>query len=358
MAIGGAAQADWDIPRPSATCRHLLEAARLHGIDVAACLAGTGLSVADIEDSATEVQAGQELGIVRNVLACVDDPHEFACDVGLQYNFANMGVFGYALLASPTLGDAVNIACRYATLSSTFLRLSRHDAADGVVIEFDDSAVPADVRSFLLARDLFALTTMVPLLLSQLESDIEVKVELPGIEFPTERIDLPRVTVEFDTSSARSALRIPADVLALAMPAADPATAEACAQQCEELLQTRRQRRGIAARVRGRLVRDPGALPSMATIAAELGITERTLHRRLAAEHTSYRALVDEVRATLAATLLGSGLTVEETARQLGYSEAAAFTRAFLRWSGGTPPSRHRGRMSESIKSVSGSLIH
>ncbi len=81
----------------------------------------------------------------------------------------------------------------------------------------------------------------------------------------------------------------------------------------------------------------------MAAIADELCITERTLHRRLAAERTSYRALVDEVRVTLALAMLESGLTVEETARQLGYSETAAFSRAFTRWVG-TPPSKHRVR--------------
>ncbi|WP_165607695.1 AraC family transcriptional regulator [Mycolicibacter heraklionensis] len=343
MSIGGAAQADWDIPRPVATCRHLLEAARLHGIDAADCLADTGVTPADIEDSATEVQARQELAILRNILGRVRDPHEFARDVGLQYNFANTGVLGYALLASPTLGDAVNLACRYATLSSTFLRLSRHDTPDGAVLVFDDSAVPADVRGFMMERDLFALTSMVPLLIGQLSSDTPIKVELPGIDFPAGRLEFPGVTVELDVYATRSAITLPCDLLTLPMPAADTAAAEACAKECEELLQTRRRRRGIAAHVRSRLVRDPGVLPSMAVIADELCITERTLHRRLMAEHTSYRALVDEVRVTLAVAMLESGLTVEETACQLGYSETAAFSRAFFRWTG-SPPSKHRGR--------------
>lgn len=343
MSIGDVAQPDWDIPRPVATCRHLLEAARLHGVDAADCLAGTGVTLADIEDSATEVQAGQELAILRNILGRVRDPHEFARDVGLQYNFANTGVLGYALLASPTLGDAVNMACRYATLSSTFLRLTRHDTPDGAVLEFDDSAVPADVRSFMMERDLFALTSMVPLLIGQLSSNAPIKVELPGIDFPIERLEFPWVAIEVDLAATRSAITLPFELLALPMPAADTAAAEACAKECEELLQTRRRRRGFAAQVRSRLVRDPGVLPSMAVIAEELCIAERTLHRRLVAEHTSYRALVDEVRVTLAVAMLESGLTVEETARQLGYSETAAFSRAFIRWVG-TPPSKHRGR--------------
>lgn len=344
MSVGGDRGADWDIPRPVATCRHLLEAARLHGIAAAVCLAGTDLALADIENAAAEVQAGQELAIVRNILARVADPHAFAQDVGARYNFANMGILGYALLASPTWGDAVNIACRFATLSSTFLRITRSDTAAGAVLEFDDSQVPADVREFMLERDLFALINMAPLLIGQLESDVALQVELPGIEVPLERLDFPGLVIEIDTSSTRSAITIPNEMLQQAMPAADAATAQVCVQQCEELLEARRQRRGMAALVRTRLVRDPGRLPSMAAIADELCITERTLHRRLAAEHTSYRALVDEVRMTLAAALLESGLSVQETARQLGYSETAAFTRAFTRWTG-TPPSRHRAQL-------------
>ncbi|MBS9534815.1 AraC family transcriptional regulator ligand-binding domain-containing protein [Mycobacterium sp. M1] len=333
--------ADWDVPRPVATSRHLVEAARCYGVSVEDCLAGTDLSPADIANSATEVQAGQELTILRNILGRVDDSHGFARAVGVQYNFANMGILGYALLASPTWGDAVNIACRYATLSSTFLRVTRCDTAAGAVIEFDDTQVPADVRAFMLERDLFALLNMVPLLIGQLESATPITVELPGIDVPLERLNFPGLLIEIDTSSTRSAITVPNEVLAQAMPAADAATAQVCVQQCEELLQARRQRRGMAAQVRARLVRDPGRLPSMADIATEFCVTERTLHRRLTAEHTSYRALVDEVRMTLAVALLESGLTVEQTARQLGYSETAAFTRAFSRCTG-TPPSRHR----------------
>jgi AraC-like DNA-binding protein len=325
-------------------CRHLLEAARIHDIAAADCLADTDLSIADIENNTTEVQAGQELRIVRNILGRVDDPHEFARDVGLQYNFANTGILGYALLASPTIGDAVNVACRYAALSSTFLRLTRHEAGDGAVIEFENSHLPADVREFMLERDMFAITNLAPLLVGQLESDVALTVEVPGIDMPVERLEFPGLTIRIDTSSKRTAFVIPNEVLRSPMPAADAMTAHECVRQCEDLLQARRQRRGMAAMVRTRLIRDPGLLPSMATIADEFCMTERTMHRRLAAEHTSYRALVDEVRVTMASALLESGLTVEETARQLGYSETAAFTRAFIRMRG-EPPSKHRRRI-------------
>ncbi|MGB5798170.1 MAG: AraC family transcriptional regulator ligand-binding domain-containing protein [Mycolicibacter algericus] len=338
-------RADWDVPRPAATSRHLIEAALLHGISEADCLAGTDLSPAAIRSASTEVQAGQELAIARNILARVTDPHEFARDVGCRYNFANLGMLGYALLASSTLGDALNVACRFAALSASFLRVKRSDNDAGAVLLLDNSHVPADVREFMLERDVFALLNLVPLLVGQLESGAALTIELPGIDIPRELLKLSGASIEIDASSTRTAITIPNEVLAQAMPAADAMTAQTCVQQCEELLESRRQRRGMAALVRTHLVRDPGQLPSMADIAYELCITERTLRRRLTAERTSYRALVDEVRVTLAAALLESGLTVEETARQLGYAETAAFTRAFIRWTG-TPPSRHQGRVS------------
>lgn len=340
----GAADVDlveWDVPRPVVTSRHLCEAALLHGIAIDDCLAGTDLSPADIDDPSTEVQAGQELAILRNILARVDDRQQFARDVGARYNFANMGILGYALLASPTWGDAVTVARRFAALSSSFLRIIHSDTPDGAVLVFDDSHIPADVREFMLQRDLCALINVAPLLIGQLESVVAMRIEVPGIDVPVQRLEFPGLPIEIDFASRRAAVTIPHQILTQQMPAADAATAQACVHQCEDLLQSRRQRRGTAARVRTLLVRTPGGWPSMTDIAAELCVTERTLHRRLAAENTSYRALVDEVRATLAAALLESGFTVEESARQLGFSETAAFTRAFRRWTG-MPPSRYR----------------
>ncbi|MFD2400258.1 helix-turn-helix transcriptional regulator [Prauserella oleivorans] len=73
-------------------------------------------------------------------------------------------------------------------------------------------------------------------------------------------------------------------------------------------------------------------------------MTVRTLRRKLAAEGTSYRALVDEVRETVAEDLLATpALSVEQIAHRLGYSEASSFIHAFTRWKG-VPPREFRRR--------------
>ncbi|WP_427306553.1 helix-turn-helix domain-containing protein [Cupriavidus sp. H39] len=88
---------------------------------------------------------------------------------------------------------------------------------------------------------------------------------------------------------------------------------------------------------RARLVARPGSLPGLETLAADLNMTSRTLHRRLAGEGTSVRQLQEEVRESLADELLESGLTLTQVGEALGYGEVSNFLRAYRRWKGLTP---------------------
>ena len=80
-------------------------------------------------------------------------------------------------------------------------------------------------------------------------------------------------------------------------------------------------------------------------VAALLALHVRTLHRRLRADGTSFRALADEVRHEIARQLLGdTALDVADVAAALGYADASAFRRAFHRWTGRTPTQWRRQR--------------
>ena len=93
-----------DITLSSATGRHILETARRHHLDATECLAGTGLTAAEMHDPATEIYAGQELMMIRNLIGRLGDRPGLGMETGMQYNLADTGIFGYALMASPTLG--------------------------------------------------------------------------------------------------------------------------------------------------------------------------------------------------------------------------------------------------------------
>jgi AraC-like DNA-binding protein len=73
-------------------------------------------------------------------------------------------------------------------------------------------------------------------------------------------------------------------------------------------------------------------------LAARLEVSTRTLHRSLAAEGTSYRLLLAQLRLDIAARhLMDDRMSVAEIAFLVGFSELSAFHRAFKRWTGRTP---------------------
>jgi AraC-like DNA-binding protein len=72
--------------------------------------------------------------------------------------------------------------------------------------------------------------------------------------------------------------------------------------------------------------------------ARRLGLSARTLQRRLAGEGASFEQLVDAVRSELAARYLEDRrLSLNDVAFLLGYSDVGAFHRAHKRWTGKTP---------------------
>lgn len=75
-----------------------------------------------------------------------------------------------------------------------------------------------------------------------------------------------------------------------------------------------------------------------ATVAAELKLSERSLRRRLADEGTAFRDLLQDARKERARTILSKpGISLAIAAQQLGYSDTAAFSRAFKEWTGVSP---------------------
>jgi AraC-like DNA-binding protein len=84
--------------------------------------------------------------------------------------------------------------------------------------------------------------------------------------------------------------------------------------------------------------------PSMDAIARDLGMSARSLRRRLSGERAPYAALVEDARATRAKSLLeDQRLSVQEAAYALGFDTPTAFSRAFKRWTG-MAPSAYRAR--------------
>ena len=82
---------------------------------------------------------------------------------------------------------------------------------------------------------------------------------------------------------------------------------------------------------------------SLETTAEHLGISSRTLQRRLTEKGISFWALVEQSRFEIAGALLrDTDLKVLEIATRLGYSSPGGFSRAFSRWAGRSPSAFRR----------------
>ncbi len=88
-------------------------------------------------------------------------------------------------------------------------------------------------------------------------------------------------------------------------------------------------------------------VPTLSTVAGSLGVSARTLQRRLSAQDKSFQSLVDQARRELSQQLLReTSYSLAEVAFLTGYAEQSGFTRAFKRWAGETPRSYRVGATS------------
>ncbi|MGK8486344.1 AraC family transcriptional regulator ligand-binding domain-containing protein [Nocardia asiatica] len=348
----------WDFRRSIIGVRHMVRVGTEHGVTERRLLASTGLQPADLDADDREVEAIQELSVARNLVQTIGDEPGLGTEVAKQFSLANFGLLGFAMLSSPTAGEALRIALQTLQIGNRFIDISVGLGPTAGRIEFRDDTLPADVRAFLLERDIaiifgvIVLRCLSPRLADRL-GDVRLEVALPGKRVATMTDGIAQMLSDLShrpvglvpilADRPSTGLTFPIDLLLEPMSMPDPATAALCEKHCLDLLQQRTARGQLATRIRAVLLQHIGTMPTAEETARKLNMDRRTLHRRLADEGTSFRVLSEEVRCALAIDMLGVlGLTVQETANRLGYSGSAAFSRSFTRWTG-NPPSTYRG---------------
>jgi len=121
----------------------------------------------------------------------------------------------------------------------------------------------------------------------------------------------------------------------------DSVTAELTRQACERELKALGLA-GAPASLREVLLDDTDRLRSPAAMAAEIGVSTRTLNRMLAAEGLKYADLAQQVLIGRARRMLARGVATDDVAAALDYSDGRSFRRAFERWTGETPANFRR----------------
>jgi AraC-like DNA-binding protein len=332
-----------DLRRPVYTTRVLCEVANERGIATSELLAGTAVTPVDLDNPEAVVVAADEIAAVRRVLSALPESTGLGIDVGSRFRLTHLGLFGFAVMSCATFRELFDVSMRYFSLTMLNIDVKLFEGPGTFLLDLNVDHLPPDVQGFFLERDVagivmtiseFALP-VVARYAEQVLADVMLDEHVLG---PLLQM-LPVANVEF--GRAHNRLHVPRAMFDEPLPQADRHTLALCVAQCDVLMQRNEQRRGITAMVRTKLFRESGHFPSLPEVAVELDVHPRTLRRQLADEGTSFRALLNEARSTLAVDLLCNvGLTVDEVSKRLGYTDTSTFCHAFKRWHG-VPPSAY-----------------
>jgi AraC-like DNA-binding protein len=283
----------------------------------------------------TLIDAARDLGFLLRAIKAVPVP-ELGLLAGQRHHVSIFGMWGLAMVSSATLNGAIQIGLRFIDLTHTFLRWRLVKGPGAPRLRLDEPFELGPARMFLIERDLAAAVTLLQDLLGHRRALAEIVLPFPRPAHAAVYDEVLGCPVTFGQDAAEAVIR--PDSLNAPPLQANPAAAALAEQQCAELAARMSGEGRATAAVRRQILAVPGEFPSLAEIARRLHLSERGLRRRLAAEDTGYRHVMDEVRETLArAYLRDTGLQVEEIAERLGYSDAANFTHAFRRWTGSAP---------------------
>jgi AraC-like DNA-binding protein len=335
---------NWDFVRSVTSMRLMAELGSDHGLSMRQCLVGTGIREQDLHDPTVVVSAGQELRLINNLVKQLGQVPAFGIEAGKRYHFTAFGALGFAMVSSPNMLSALEIAIRYFRLTFAFTRFSLEPHGENTHVVIDDSTLPDELRAFLVERDSSALVTVQRDLFSARQALRELHFSFPEPEHVDFYEDFYGVRPVFDASSNLAILGTEALMEPLSQ--ANALAVKAAEDQCVGTLNRYQARGGLSAKVRERLIRQAGPMADMDSVAGTLCMTPRTLRRRLLDENTTFLKLRDEVRCALAEELLSERiLSVEQIADRLGYADPTSFINAFKRWTGDTPLS-YRKRVS------------
>lgn len=314
-----------------------VSAAHELGLRVDVGLAGVGLSRSDLENPDLRVSHALVDRMLRSALVQSGER-----DLGLlaaeHLQPDHLDIVEYTARSQSTLRAAIEHSIRYYALLHDGFEAELQVVEDRAILTVGFGSLPvADCTlEFVLATHLMAARRMTGLAsLAPLETHfMHARPKNTAVH---QRIF--RSPLHF--GQPHTALVYPRAVLDTPLIGADVGLARVLERHAAESLQKLGRSTSLPERVREIVRQDltSGKLTAD-SLARRLGMSSRTLHRRLVAQSSSYRAILDDVRREIALRCLRDPqLSIREVGYLLGFTTGPAFHRAFRRWTGTTAAS-------------------
>lgn len=320
--------------------RPLLEHCRETHTDVSAILCEEGLTAEQLVDPETRLPTERSRALGKRLFAALKDP-EVGLRVAERFRPEDADLVFYLAKQTTNALEAIQAFPRYARLIGDSALCAVIVTASTVELTFGltGGRMPlpeaVDYTASVFARAATAATFgKARLLKARLARPRPRRIEAyrralcPSLTFDVEQSALVFSRAELETPFIGG----------------DPRLRAILAKQADEVLSQLPEAATLVARVRANVAKrlTDGAL-GIDAVARDLGMSERTLRRRLQESGHSYRALVDAVRAERAIALADQGSHSVTTIAQLaGFADSTTFARAFRRWTGCAPQAYRR----------------
>jgi AraC-like DNA-binding protein len=332
-----------DYRNTTATVRAILSACEKAGVDPGALLSEVGIARQVAQDIDGEIPLAQMRDLWVAAYQASRDPH-LALHAAREAALGAYKSIDYMLLNSPDLGAAVGRLVRYFRLVNTWLQFELQDRADShrLILSSELGAVPPPAAEFAFA----VLTERLRIAVGPQWNPLRVTFchpAPPGAE-AYDRFFGCRVVF----SEAQNGFFIDGAAWEKQIANRDPALFRLAKEHADMLMKAQRPTSDLVERLRAGIA---DALqdgePQRDQMARTLGMSGRTLHRRLSENGVTFAKLVETVQQDLAQSYLRNGdLALSEVAFLVGFSDQSAFSRAFKRWTGITPR-QHRQALIE-----------
>lgn len=320
----------------AAKIRLYLDLLRERNIPAKKLLAGTGIRAQSLSDPNFLVDIEQHDAVVMNLMLLAGEP-DIAFTAGERFDPSTLGIVSYALLSSSTLRNAMSIWQQYSnSLIGSPLRLVVNEQARKWNITVAPLSHQMELQRFYIEEVLVHGTKLIRLLASQPLIFHKLQFAYPRPRHSFRYQEWFNCDLEFDAPQSVFSIRSPN--LDLPIRSSNEELNQVVSQYCQNILQQLPRSGMVEPRLRSLFLTNSSRLPGQEEASKQLGLSHRTLHRRLSGNGRTYRQLKDDFRLDLARQYLDSGhLTQKEISHALGYTSPSAFCRAFKCWTGETP---------------------
>jgi AraC-like DNA-binding protein len=328
---------------PALKVAAVVETLSEEGVAASTVLGGTDLAAQDLLDPGTHISYAQLFRVLANAARLSAAP-DTAIRAGQRMHLSSYGMYGYGLMTCEGPRAALQFAGRYYGIIGPTAQISfgdRHGVCSWSLEPLVSLKVESPLYRFLIELQFSTHLTLHRDLLGPTLRPLELCAAYPK---PPHGDDIYERAFGCPTrfGSSTNEIRIGNAWLDHRFPQANSVTHALATQHCEEALRSMTELRGTAGAVKALILTSPGSYGDMSLVAQALRVQERTLRRRLKAEHTTFQDLLRVTRMDLAVEMLAeTRLSNEDIASRLGFSDGTSFRHAFRRWTA-APPSEFR----------------